>query len=148
MRYSVLIFLFLFLSACSADSDKRKSEKYENLLNYYRNELRANLPENGIIIILQNQRCSSCRLATFQRLTQKLEANSLKKTFILSKNDTTLVRVISSIPNHEIIVDALDRKSEYGLDYATDLFFLFKGSKLEKWFEISNDNLDNIKFIE
>jgi hypothetical protein len=146
MKYSVLI--LFFICACGTSSNKKESEKSQDLLNYYRSELKTSLPQNGIIIILQNQQCSSCRLSTFERLSEILKNDSLQKTFILGRRDPELTNIISRLPNNEILIDSTNKRKDYGLDYAADLFFLFKENKLKKWFEISNDNMDNKKTIE
>lgn len=146
MRYSIL-FISLLL-ACNNSSNDKSIEKFKDLSNYYRNALKRNLPENGIVVILQNQRCSSCRLATFQRLAKLIETNKFQKTFILSKKDSDLYKTISSLQNSDILIDSSDIRTKYGLDYASDLFFLLKEGHIKKWFEISNENLDHIKLIE
>ena len=76
--------------------------------------LNLSLPKNGIIIILQNQRCSSCRLSTFLRLSQLLKSNILPKTFLLSKNDSTLINIISTIPNKVVLFDTENIRKDYG----------------------------------
>jgi len=146
--YRATLLSLLILISCYSPSEERANEKFNDLANYYSNVLNLSLPKNGIIIILQNQRCSSCRLSTFLRLSQLLKSNILPKTFLLSKNDSTLINIISTIPNKVVLFDTENIRKDYGLDYATDLVFLLKESKLKNWFELSNANLDNLKSIE
>lgn len=146
MRYSFLYLIFFY--ACNDSSNYKTDEKLQDLSFYYKNELKAALPDNGIVVILQNQRCSACRLSIFQRLTSLLEKNRLPKTFIIAKEDSNLLKIISTLPNSHILIDTSDTRREYGLDYATDLFFLLKKNYIKKWFEISNENLDQIKSLD
>lgn len=141
-----LIYFIPFLfCACSSAVDIKAKEKYQDLSNFYQRELNEHLPESGIIVILQNQRCVSCRYDVFHRFSNYLKEDSVKKTFIIGRVDTALNRDITSFQNKRIIIDSLDKRVDYGLDYAADLFFLIKGNKIKEWFEISNTTLERLK---
>lgn len=146
MKY-IFILLITILS-CKNNTDNRLLEKQRDLSNYYKTELNQKVPGNGIIVILQNHECSSCMLSTFQNLSKLLLNNSLNKTFIIAKFDTVLADIMNSIPKSKIQVDSQHKLKDYGLDYASDLFFLFKDGELKKWFEISNENLEKIKSLD
>lgn len=142
MKY---LFFLLVLIGCKNRIDKKTSEKYQDINNYYKNELSAQVPDNGIVIILQNQQCSACRKGVFQKLAAKLDKNTLPKTFILASLDTSLTNIIRKIPNSKVQIDDKHKVKDYGLDYAADLFFLFNGNQLEKWFELSNENVEQFR---
>lgn len=143
MKYFLIIILFIY--GCKNYADEKLNEKAEDISHYFKNELNFDKPQNEIIVILQNQTCSSCRLSIFQSIAKQLEKSTLAKTFILAKKDSVLLGIISKIPNSHLCIDSLHKLKDYGLDYATDLFFLYKGGRLKKWFEISNENLESIK---
>ncbi len=135
----------LIFCACASVVDNKVNEKYQNLSNLFRHELNEQLPESGIIVILQNQRCISCRYEVFHQFSNYLKEDSLKKTFIIGRVDTALNRDISSFQNKRVIIDSLDKRVDYGLDYAADLFFLIRDNKIKEWFEISNTSLGRLK---
>jgi hypothetical protein len=147
MKIITITLLFIFFS-CKSERNISTIEKEEELNSYFSKELHSEIYKDGIIVILQNQRCSSCRLATFQRLTDLIHSNKLTKIFIMARPDSAMEVAISSIPKSTIKIDASHRLKDYGLDFASDLFFLYRDSNLQKWFEISNENLDSLKSIE
>lgn len=71
----------------------------------------------------------------------------MSKTFILAKKDTALIHLISLTPKSKISYGYSYILKEYGLNYAADLCFVFKKNKLEKYFEISNDQLEKLKAL-
>jgi len=142
-----IIYLFLFLLGCKTpDQNSKLNEKSEDVASYFHNELATQIPNDGIVIILQNQKCSSCRQNTFETLVNKyLKKKQQEKIFILSKSDIDLEKTISVLQNTKIIYDTKHKLKDYGLDYSTDLCFIFSNHKLKKYFEISNIELEKLK---
>lgn len=147
MRHSVILFIFL-LAACKDKKDPRLLEKEENIKSFYKSQLNKPVPENGIIVILQNQQCVACRQDIFLTFSKLLKNNGLSKTFILARPDTVLITLISNFPRSNIEFDTRHKLRDYGLDYAADLCLLMKDGQLKKCFEISNSNLENMHSIE
>ena len=143
-----LIFLIFLLPSCGRTRDASLVEKEQNLTGYYSSQLNKKLPENQIIVILQNQNCSACRMEVFLKLYALLRKSNMAKTFILASRDSLLMSVINRIPKSEVEIDSLHRLKDYGLNYAADLCFLVKGGRLEKWTELSNLNLENMHSLE
>ena len=141
--------LCFILLACNSSPEVQKlQEKRKDLTNYFRNELSIDLPGDGLIIILQNQNCSACREDVFKDFVNKfLRENNMNKTFILAKQDTALINLIPQTPKNKIILGNAYTLKEYGLNYAADLCFVFRKDKLEKYFEISNYQLDQLKSL-
>lgn len=142
-----LIFL-IFLLSCRDTRDAGLIEKEQDLENYYGSQLNKELPENQVIVILQNQSCGACRMEVFLRLYDWLKKSDLPKTFILASRDSSLLSVIDRIPKSAVEIDSLHKLKDYGLNYAADFCYLVKGGKLERSIELSDLNLDNMQPLE
>ena len=147
MRQSAILFVFL-LVACKDQRDQRLLEKEENIKNFYASQLKKQVPENDIIVILQNQQCVACRRDIFSSLYKLLAKSDLQKTFIMAVRDTVLLSLIRNLPNSSIEFDTTHKLESYGLDYGADLCLLMKDGRVNKWFELSNVNLENMHSIE
>lgn len=147
MRHSLICFVFLF-TACKSQRDPRLLEKEENIKNFYASQLQKQIPENEIIVILQNQQCVACRRDIFSNFYKLLTKSDLQKTFIMAVSDTVLINQIRNLPNSKIEFDSKHKLESFGLDYGADLCLLMKDGRLRKWFEISNLNLEQMHSIE
>jgi hypothetical protein len=147
MRKYILL-IIVTVASCQAKKDAITLEKEENISSYYKNELHKDIPDNGMVVILQTQSCNACRKTTFVDFAKLIVKNKLPKTFILASYDTSLINTIVTIPNSNILIDSAGKVKAYGLNYVADLFFLFKDKQLKKWFEISNYTLENMKEIK
>jgi hypothetical protein len=141
-------FIFLSILSCHFNNSKEKlDEKESDLRNYYLQVLNSKLPDDRFIVIVQNQRCSSCRFDVFTRFSKLLNADSLPKTFIMHHYDSAIVNLITNKTKIEIRIDSAGKLKDYGLDFAADLFFHIKNGKLYNRFEISNEVIDSLKKI-
>lgn len=147
MRLSLVLFVFV-LVACKGEKDPRLLEKEDDIKKFYEFQLKETIPENEIIIILQNQQCVACRRDIFSNLYKLLAKSHLQKTFIMAVRDTVLINLITKLPNSQIEFDTGHRLESYGLDYGADLCLLMKNGRVKKWFEISNVNLEEMHAIE
>lgn len=142
---SIFVFFLTLLSFCSDKTSQILAEKEQDLTAFFNAELNRKIPENTIIVTLQNQACNACQREQLMALSKVLKTNSLSKTFILAKPDIFLTKIIKEIPKSDIQIDFSRKMKDYGLDYGTDRFYLFKDGQLYKYFEISNANIRNLK---
>ncbi len=144
MKITIIVILTLLFSCTLPPVDKRLQEKEDNLNGFYQELLKSKPPQNSAIILLQNSKCSSCKLETLEDLLKMLQKSNKPKTVILNTYDSSLVEKINKSPNHTIIIDSTNQLTAYGLNYSVDFFFLTEAGKLKTFYEIKYDNLPKI----
>lgn len=141
MKYKVLLIIITLLG-CNVSDQNPHLEKETDLKGYFKDSFDSKIStKDELIIILNNQNCSSCRKDVIKTLVEKVTRSTSHKTYILMKEDSMLVSAIKKDLNSIILIDTSGKADKYGLNYASDFIYLFKSGKLTEKLEISNKSV-------
>jgi peroxiredoxin len=133
--------MFLTQFSCA-----KKFERDKELYQYLSKVHDLNLDKKKVIIILQTDFCGACTNNVISFLNEELEKLQIETIIIFSKNKKEITSQFDKEnSNIKILFDKEFQIEKFGLQFTSDLFFLFENSYIQYWNFIEEEEFKSIQ---